>query len=90
MPPILQTLITLTIRILLRLLLLRKMSLAVRNDLAHVINVVLLILVGVLLGILLQDGNNLAAAIVSDSFTGAIVLGPVGNEYSCKERKSKL
>jgi hypothetical protein len=66
------------------------MPLAVRNDLAHVINVVLLVLAGVLLGVLLQDGDNLAAAIVPDSFTGAIVLGPVGSKYNCKDTKSKL
>lgn len=39
MPPILQTLITLTIRILLCLLLLSEMSLAVRDYAAHVGNV---------------------------------------------------
>jgi hypothetical protein len=78
MSPVLQTLITLTIRVLLRLLFLRKMPFTVCYDLPHVIDIVLLILVRILLGILLQDGNYLAAGIMADCFATTVVLGPAG------------
>ena len=61
MPPILQTLITLTIRILLRLLLLRQMALTIRNYFAHVINIILLILAWILFGVLVKNSDDLAA-----------------------------
>ncbi len=61
MTPILQTLITLTIRIPLRLLLLRKMPLTIRHYLAHMIDIFLLVFTSVFLWILLQDGDDLAA-----------------------------
>lgn len=73
MSPILQTLITLTTRILLRLLLLRKMPLAVRHNLSHVIYVILVVLAGVLFRVLLQDGDDLAPGVVPDCFTAAVV-----------------
>lgn len=76
MSPILQTLITFAIGVLLCLLFLSKMPLAIRHDLPHMIDVVLLILAGVLLGILLENRNNLAARVVTDGLTGAIILGP--------------
>ena len=45
MPPIFQALITLTLRIMLRLLLLRDMTLAVRNDATHVVNILFFVMV---------------------------------------------
>jgi len=48
--------------ILLGLLLLRKMAFAVRNDLSHVRQVVLIVLLVVLLGVLFQDLDDLATA----------------------------
>jgi len=59
--PVLQRLITFAVRVLFRLLLLRQMPLIVRDDLAHVSNVLLLIFLRILRGILLQDLNYLAA-----------------------------
>jgi hypothetical protein len=79
MSPILQALVTLTIRILLRLLLLRQMPLAVRHDLPHMINIVLIVLAWILLGILLQNRNDLAAGIVADGLAAAVVFGPSGS-----------
>jgi hypothetical protein len=75
--PILQTLVTLAIRILLRLFLLRKMPLTIRHHLPHVIDVILLVLARIFLRILLQDGDDLAARVVADCFTTPIVFGPV-------------
>jgi hypothetical protein len=79
--PILQTLVTLAIRILLRLFLLRKMPLTIRHHLPHVVDIVLLVFVRIFLRILLQDGDDLAARIVADCFTTTVVFGP---EKSCK------
>lgn len=76
MSPVLQTLIALTTRIMLSLLLLRKMPFAVRNDFAHVINIVLLVLAGILFGILLQNGDDSAAAVVPNCLAAAVVFGP--------------
>ena len=67
MTPVLQTLVALAIRVLLRLLLLRQMPLAVRNDLAHVGQVFFIVLLRVFLWILLQDLDDLAAALCEDS-----------------------
>lgn len=55
-------LIRLARMILLGLLLLRKMAFAVRNDLSHVRQVVLIVLLVVLLGVLFQDLDDLATA----------------------------
>lgn len=66
-PPVLQALVTLAVRVLLRLLFLRQVPLAVRNHLAHVIDVVLVVLGGILLGVLFQDGDDLAPGFVSGS-----------------------
>lgn len=76
MPPILQTPITLTLRILLRLVLLRKMPLTIRNHAPHVIDVFLLVFLRIFLRILLQDGNDFAAAFVADCFVAAVVFRP--------------
>jgi hypothetical protein len=76
MAPILQALITFTVRILLRLLFLRQMALAIRHNLPHMINLVLVILAWVFLGILLQNSDDLATRIVSDGFAAAVVFGP--------------
>jgi hypothetical protein len=59
--PVLQTLIALAIRILLRLLLLRKMPLTIRHYLTHMINIFLLVFTSVFRWVLLQDGDDLAA-----------------------------
>jgi hypothetical protein len=64
MSPILQTLITLTIRILLRLLLLRQMPLAIRSHAAHMRDVIFVVSRGVFLRVLLQDLDDFAAAVV--------------------------
>lgn len=63
MPPILQALVTLTLRVSLRLLLLRQMSLAVCRDTAHVGDVVSVVARGVFLGVLAQDFDHLPAAV---------------------------
>jgi hypothetical protein len=65
MAPVLQTLVTFTVSILLRLLLLRKMPLAVCNHLAHVVNVVLLVLAGIFFRILLENLDDLAPRVVT-------------------------
>lgn len=62
MPPILQAAIALAVRVPLGLLLLREVPLAVRDDAAHVVDVVLVVLGRVLLGVLFQDLDDLAAA----------------------------
>lgn len=77
MSPVLQTLVTLTVRILLGLLFLCEVALAVRNDLSHMIDVILLVLAWVLLGVLLQDCNDFATRIVTDSLPGTIIFGPL-------------
>lgn len=76
MSPILQAFIALTVRILLRLLLLRKMSLTIRNHLSHMIDIVLLILALVFLRILLEYCNNLATGIVPDGFAASVIFRP--------------
>ena len=65
--PILQRPRTPTLRILLRLPLLRQMPLAISNSLAHVIDVLLVVLVRIAFGILLQDCNDLATATLGRS-----------------------
>ena len=60
MAPVLQTPRGLAIGILLRLLFLRKVPLAVRDHTPHVRYVVLVIMLGVLLRVLLQDLDDLA------------------------------
>jgi hypothetical protein len=79
MSPILQALITLTVRILLRLLFLRQVPLTIRHNLPHVVNVILVVLARVFLGILFQDSNDLATRIVPDGLAAAVVLGPSGS-----------
>jgi hypothetical protein len=78
MPPILQTLVALAVRILLRFLFLREVSLAVCHHLPHMIDIVLLIAVRILLWVLLQDSNDLASRIVPDGLAAAVVLRPAG------------
>jgi hypothetical protein len=63
MPPILQALVTPALRILLRLLLLREVSLTITHHLAHVLQVLIIVLLGVPLRVLLQDLDYLAAAL---------------------------
>lgn len=63
MPPILQTSITFTIRILLRLLLLRQMPFTVCSDSTHVRDVAFVVFRRVFLRVLLQDLDYLAAAV---------------------------
>lgn len=53
--------------VLLRLLLLREMAFAVRNDLSHMWQVVFVVLLFVLFGVLFEDFDDLAAAVGSDS-----------------------
>lgn len=67
MPPILQALRTLALRVLLRLVLLRQMPFTVRHDLAHVVDVVLVVFFRVLLRVLFEDGDDFAAAAVAVS-----------------------
>lgn len=62
MPPVLQTARALAVRILLGLALLRQMPLAVGHHLAHVIDVVLIVGLGVLVRVLLEDFDNLSPA----------------------------
>jgi hypothetical protein len=76
MPPVFQTLITLAVRVLLSLLFLRKMSLAVRNNLAHVVNVILLVLARILLGVLLQNCDDLASRFVTNGFAATVIFRP--------------
>lgn len=61
MPPVLQRLVALAVRVPFGLLLLRQMSLAVSDDLTHVGNVLLLISLRVLGGIFVQYLDDLAA-----------------------------
>ena len=61
--PILQRSCAPALWILLRLSLLRQMPLAISNSLAHVIDILLVVLVRIAFRILLQDRNNLATAI---------------------------
>lgn len=65
MPPILQRLITPTLGILLRLLLLRQVPFAVRHDLAHMIDILVPIGIRVLGRVMFEDVDNLAAAVAS-------------------------
>ena len=63
MPPIFQTPVALAICILLRFLLLRQMAFTVCNYAAHVRKVIFIVVGGVLLRVLLQDLDYLAAAV---------------------------
>ena len=65
--PVLQRPSTLRVRVLLCFALLRQVALVVRDDLAHVREVVFVVLAWVLLWILLEDGNDLAAALIEVS-----------------------
>jgi hypothetical protein len=69
MTPVLQALIALAIGILFRLLLLSKMSLAVRHNLSHMIDIILVVFAGILLGIFFQDSNDFAAGVVADGLS---------------------
>jgi hypothetical protein len=79
MTPVLQTLVTLTIRILLRLILLSQMSLTVSHNLLHMIDIILSVLARIFLGVLLQNCNNIAARVVTDSSAAAVVFRPSGS-----------
>lgn len=68
MPPILQRLITLTIRILLRRLLLRQMPFTIRHYLAHMIDVFVRVPRGVFGRVVFEDGDDFAAAIIPKSY----------------------
>ncbi len=61
--PVLQRLVALAVGVVFGLLLLRQMSLAVSDHLAHVRDVLLLIALGVFRGILVQDLDDLAATV---------------------------
>jgi hypothetical protein len=63
MPPILQALVTPALRVLLRLLLLREVSLTITHHFAHVLQILVIVLLGVPLRVLLQDLDYLAAAL---------------------------
>jgi hypothetical protein len=63
MTPVLQRLSTLALRVLLRLSFLGQMALVVRHDFAHVANVVLVVFAGIFVRVLLQDLDDLAAAV---------------------------
>lgn len=73
--PILQTPRALALRIFLRLLLLRQVPLAVRHDAAHVVDVVLVVLVGVLFGVLFEDGDDFAATEIHTPSVEGLVWG---------------
>lgn len=76
MAPILETLIALAVGVLFRLLLLRKVPLAVSNHLPHMVNIILIILVKVLFRVLLQYSNNFTPTVVPDSLLRTIIFGP--------------
>lgn len=80
MAPILQTPRALAVRILLGLALLRQMPLAVGHHLAHVVDVVLVICLGVLVRVLLEDFDNLSPA---SSHENPIVSGLLFVAVSC-------
>lgn len=62
MAPILEALRTATVRILLRLAFLRQVTLIIGDDLAHVLDVLFVVLARVFLRVLLQDLDDFAAA----------------------------
>lgn len=69
MPPVLQALRTLTVRILFGLALLRKMSLTIRDYFPHMRYISVVILLRILVWIFLQDIYDLATAspsVISD------------------------
>lgn len=76
MSPVLQALITLATRVLLRFLFLREVSLAIGGNLPHVVDVVLIVLAGIFLGVLLQNSDDFATRIVPHGLAAAVVLGP--------------
>lgn len=59
--PVLQALRALAVRVLLCLAFLSEMALVVRDDLAHVLDVVFLVLAWILLRVLLEDCDDFAA-----------------------------
>jgi hypothetical protein len=65
MAPILQALVAVAVGVLLGLLLLCQMTLVIRSDLAHMRQVVLVVLGRVLLGILFEDLDDLSATLQS-------------------------
>ena len=65
--PVLQRPCAPTLRILLRLPLLRQMALAISNSLTHMIDVLLVVLVRIAFWILFQDRNNLTTAITIEA-----------------------
>lgn len=79
MSPVLQTLIALTICVLLCLFFLRKMSFAVGDHLPHVVDVVLVVFAWILLGILFKNGDNLASAVMPNCLAGSVILRPIRN-----------
>jgi len=78
MAPVLRALVALTIRILFSLLFLRKVPLAVRYNLSHVVNVILVVFFRIFLRILLQNSNGLAATFVTSGFAAAVIFRPTG------------
>lgn len=73
------TLRALALRVLLRLLLLRQMPCQITRHLAHVGQIILIILLRVFLRVFLQDLDNLTSGFVADGFrVAAVRLGPSG------------
>jgi hypothetical protein len=84
MAPVFQALVTLAVSVLLCLLFLGKMAFAVRNHLPHMVNVILIVLVGHLFRILFQDSDDLAARLVPHRLPTAVVFGPGSSEHVWK------
>lgn len=61
MPPVLQRLIAVTVRVLFRLFFLREMALVIGSHASHVLKILIIVFGRIFLGILLQDLDYLAA-----------------------------
>lgn len=79
MAPVLQGLSTFAIWILLRLPFLCKVALVVSYHLAHVANIVFVVLAGVFLRVLLQDLNDFTTAIERSALVEHVVLDRPGS-----------
>ncbi|KNG49180.1 fungal specific transcription [Stemphylium lycopersici] len=74
--PVLQIIVALTLGVLFGPFFLRYMSLAVRDHLSHMVNIILLIFAWMLLRVLRQDGNDAAPGLVPNRFAIGGVLRP--------------